>query len=100
MEETRIVHNPWTTQYKGSKPLYYVHNVIFNKDEFFISELPDYSYLYYFKYNNEYYAFNNLEGYKEEYITLIQKELNGIKSDNWLVERGIETINNWKKELI
>lgn len=95
-----VVMSPWGDPQKRQN--YKPNSTIYSDGEYFVSKLPDGSYLYFKKIGKGYYAFNNLGGFKPEHIDQIKATIAGQAVDYWdifLAQRAVECIKNWESSL-
>jgi len=97
---SEIVKSPWTASFKEPSRCFKPTSTIYDDGLFFVSKLFDKSYLFFIKIGNGFYAFNQLAGFKKEYIEKIKQALeDGDTKGDFLVNSAIETIQDWERRL-
>ena len=95
-----VVNSPWISGLRYAPRDFEIRSTIYDDGEFFITELCDDSYLFFKKIGEGFYAFNNLAGHEKDYIPKIKQALiDGDTKGDFLLQRGIETIQKWERSL-
>ena len=95
-----VVKSPWISGSWGAPRDFEPKSTIYDDGVFFIAELFDDSYLFFVKIGEAFYAFNNLAGHEKDYIPKIKQALiDGDTKGDFLLQRGIEAIQKWKRSL-
>lgn len=92
-----VVMSPWGDPRKREN--YRPNSTIYSDGEYFVSKLPDGSYLYFKKIGKNYCAFNNRGGFSSERIEQIKSVIAGHSTDDCSIQRSVECIQKWEKLL-
>ena len=95
------VRNPWALSSPDPRDVH-PSSVVYDDGEYYVAELCRDSFLYFKRIGEGFYAFNQLAGYKAEYIDAVKlclagEPIEGTDAHVCLAERGAECIRAWEE---